>query len=479
MMRSIAACGWCALLVVGCTPNRGGSTLDVEASGTTLIAEGTSAALTASATGGRAPYAYRWSQERGPVDVTIEEPNTQTLATPSLGVQGDYTFRVYVTDALGASTYDFVTVVVGPPDIVPGQFNVVVEGEEEAVFGDELTLTSFTDRENVTYTWEVISGEATLSTTTTDETTVTFDGIGQIFVQLTVVDEDTDETATDQHSILVSPSVSIETPPIIVINEGAELTATVEPADAEYEFDWDVEALGTFVDDSTAEAPTLTAAIAEVARVTLTVTADVGGGATVTGTSEESEIVTVLDLTPQVEFATTLGTITIELDAEAAPLTTANLLLYVDEGFYDGTLIHRIAFSTFAEQEEPFVIQGGGYIREEDDEVVLKEPTRDPVPSEADNGLTNGTLYSVSMALSGGDPDSGTTQFFINMNEDNEFLDDQDFTVFGQVVVGISVLEAMLEVDRIASPVLGGEVSFPEEDIIIQTARRVTTTAGN
>ncbi|MEK7730715.1 MAG: peptidylprolyl isomerase, partial [Planctomycetota bacterium] len=100
--------------------------------------------------------------------------------------------------------------------------------------------------------------------------------------------------------------------------------------------------------------------------------------------------------------------------------------------------------------------------------------TRDPVPSEADNGLSNSVLYSVALALSRGDPDSGTTQFFINLSEANSFLDDQGFTVFGQVIEGTNVVDDIAALETIASPIIPGEVSLPAEDVIMGRVTRVS-----
>jgi cyclophilin family peptidyl-prolyl cis-trans isomerase len=148
-------------------------------------------------------------------------------------------------------------------------------------------------------------------------------------------------------------------------------------------------------------------------------------------------------------------------------------LLYVDDGFYDGLLIHRVVCrgGNVDTPCEPFVIQGGGYARE-GDELVEVEPTREPVASESDNGLSNGQLYTVSLALRGGNPDSGTTQFFVNL-DDNSSLDAQGFTVFGNVVAGQDVVDAIAEVETETSPLIPGEQSLPVDDIIIERISRI------
>jgi cyclophilin family peptidyl-prolyl cis-trans isomerase len=186
------------------------------------------------------------------------------------------------------------------------------------------------------------------------------------------------------------------------------------------------------------------------------------------------EVASVSNLNPRVLVETSLGDITIQLEGEAAPRHTANFLLYVDDGFFDGLLFHRAVCTPGATPEEcePFVIQTGGFERI-GDEIVEREPTRDSVDSESESGLTNGAMYSVSLALAGGDPNSGTTQFFVNLDVDNAFLDDQGFTAFGQVVAGTDVVDAISAVETTTNDLLGGEPSLPVEDIVLIRASRL------
>ena len=100
-----------------------------------------------------------------------------------------------------------------------------------------------------------------------------------------------------------------------------------------------------------------------------------------------------------VKLATTLGDIVIELNAEKAPVTTENFLNYVRDGFYDGTIFHRVIPN--------FMIQGGGF-----NDQMMQKMTQDPIKNEADNGLTN-DRGTIAMARTQ-DPDSATAQFFIN-----------------------------------------------------------------
>jgi peptidyl-prolyl cis-trans isomerase A (cyclophilin A) len=158
-------------------------------------------------------------------------------------------------------------------------------------------------------------------------------------------------------------------------------------------------------------------------------------------------------LAQKVKLATSAGDIVVELDAAKAPKSTANFLEYVKAGHYDGTIFHRVI--------ENFMIQGGGMTAD-----MKEKPTRASIPLESRNGLTNqrGTL---AMARTS-DPNSATSQFFINV-KDNDFLnqdkarDGNGYAVFGKVVQGMDV------VDKIrATPTGPGDV--PVQPIVIKKA---------
>ena len=147
-----------------------------------------------------------------------------------------------------------------------------------------------------------------------------------------------------------------------------------------------------------------------------------------------------------VHMQTNQGLIVIELDTEKAPLSSANFLQYVEDGFYDGLIFHRVISN--------FMIQGGGY-----DKDYKETTTRASIKNEAKNGLKN-VEYSIAMARTG-DPHSATAQFFINVG-DNSFLDypGQDgwgYAVFGKVVEGIDV------VDKIKNIPTGSGGMFPTD----------------
>lgn len=160
---------------------------------------------------------------------------------------------------------------------------------------------------------------------------------------------------------------------------------------------------------------------------------------------------------PQVLFSTSLGDITIELFADKAPLTVKNFLAYVDSGFYNGTIIHRVI--------PGFVIQGGGFASG-----MVKKETFPPIKNEADNGVKNsrGTL---SMARTN-DINSATSQFFVNL-KDNAMLDNTPnnfgYAVFGKVTAGMEV------VDKIAQVPTGNRQIYqnvPLTDVVVKSAKR-------
>ncbi|MBE0489902.1 MAG: peptidyl-prolyl cis-trans isomerase [Halomonas sp.] len=152
------------------------------------------------------------------------------------------------------------------------------------------------------------------------------------------------------------------------------------------------------------------------------------------------------------------GDISVELDHEKAPKTAANFEQYVRDGFYDGTLFHRVI--------DGFMVQGGGF-----DTDFNQKPTRDPIENEADNGVQNET-GTLAMARTQ-DPHSATAQFFINV-ADNAFLNHSGksiqgwgYCVFGRVVEGMEVVE---KIKSVATTRRGMHADVPAEDVLIHKA---------
>ena len=164
---------------------------------------------------------------------------------------------------------------------------------------------------------------------------------------------------------------------------------------------------------------------------------------------------------PKVEFKTTMGNFVVELDADKAPKTTANFLNYVKSGFYNGTIFHRVI--------DGFMIQGGGFTPD-----LSQKPTDGPVVSEATNGLKNNT-YTIAMARTS-DPDSATSQFFINV-KDNQALDypnamGNGYTVFGKVISGMQTIDAIRKVPTTTAtaPRMGRMGDVPSKTVTIESA---------
>ncbi len=164
---------------------------------------------------------------------------------------------------------------------------------------------------------------------------------------------------------------------------------------------------------------------------------------------------------PKVEFKTTMGNFVVELDDVKAPKTTANFLNYVKSGFYNGTIFHRVI--------DGFMIQGGGFTAD-----LNQKPTDSPVVSEAQNGLKN-NVYTIAMARTS-DPDSATSQFFINV-KDNAALDypnamGNGYTVFGKVVSGTQTIDAIRKVPTMVAPAprMGRMADVPSKTVTIESA---------
>jgi cyclophilin family peptidyl-prolyl cis-trans isomerase len=163
---------------------------------------------------------------------------------------------------------------------------------------------------------------------------------------------------------------------------------------------------------------------------------------------------------PVVTLTTSLGVIELELDSDKAPITVKNFLDYVDAGFYDGTIFHRVI--------PGFMIQGGGF-----DTKFSQKPTRAQIKNEATNGLVN-KRGTVAMARTNV-VDSATAQFFINL-KDNDFLNHSSpdprgygYAVFGHVTKGMDVVDKIAAVETGSR---GPHGDVPKQDVLIESAKR-------
>jgi len=162
-----------------------------------------------------------------------------------------------------------------------------------------------------------------------------------------------------------------------------------------------------------------------------------------------------------IKLSTNKGDITLEMFSDKAPKTCENFEQYVKDGFYDGTIFHRVINN--------FMIQGGGF-----EPGMVQKDTRDTIDNEADNGISNEN-GTIAMARTN-DPHSASAQFFINV-KDNAFLDHSapttngwGYCVFGKVVDGMDVVN---EMKTVSTGFSGGHQDVPEEDLVIEKAEIV------
>ena len=159
-----------------------------------------------------------------------------------------------------------------------------------------------------------------------------------------------------------------------------------------------------------------------------------------------------------VKLTTNFGDITLELNADKAPITVANFLQYVESGFYDNVVFHRVI--------DGFMVQGGGF-----DANMKQKKTKAEIKNEADNGLTN-DKYTVAMARTSV-PDSASSQFFINVG-DNDFLNHSaptssgwGYCVFGKVIQGMDVVD---KIKAVKTTTKSGHQDVPVENVMIEKA---------
>jgi len=162
-----------------------------------------------------------------------------------------------------------------------------------------------------------------------------------------------------------------------------------------------------------------------------------------------------------VKIKTNHGELSLELETEKAPITVANFLEYVQSGFFNNTIFHRVI--------DGFMVQGGGF-----EPGMNQKPTRATIKNEADNGLKN-DIYTVAMARTS-DPNSATAQFFINASN-NDFLNYTSptpqgwgYCVFGKVVEGQDVID---KIRKVRTGSKGGHQDVPLEDVVIESAEVV------
>lgn len=421
--------------VAGCvrSTSLGPIKLEVSAGEDLTVEEGETITLGADVGGRTEGYAFRWSQESGPETEIVDPTSPVTEAGPFSEV-GDYKFRVIVSNASAAFGQDFVVVTVEPAEESDNENGE--EDENENVQEDADETGEQDENENANHDDDGDENEnADADANQNGEA------------------EPNENEADMTEDLMVELDGNREN--LALVGEASTLTvAAANFDDADLEYAWRVISGDATLKDASSPTPVVT--VNSPGTVELEVTA----GGVIDDLERQGSmtvfVTAVRDRRPQVVIEVEgFGEIPIELDGKAAPVTVANFLHYVDDAHYDGQVFHRV----IAE----FVIQTGGFDAE-------RNPIegRDPIPNEADNGLSN-LRGTVSMALLSGQPDSGTQGFFINLTDDNVFLDDMQHTVFGTVTG-----EGMEVVDRIAAVDTEPD-DFPAEPVVINSIRRAET----
>ncbi|MCP4592429.1 MAG: peptidylprolyl isomerase [bacterium] len=190
-----------------------------------------------------------------------------------------------------------------------------------------------------------------------------------------------------------------------------------------------------------------------------------GSASAVDGEAEKPPAPTVANTSLQVKMETSLGDIVLELDSEKAPVTVENFMRYAQDGFYDGTVFHRVI--------KTFMIQGGGFTAD----MEKKTDLRSGIMNEWQNGLKN-DRGTISMARLGGNPNSATSQFFINVVDngrlDHPQRDGAAYAVFGKVVEGMDVVDKIRDAKTAPHPKSpGAGKNAPAETVLIKSVKLV------
>ncbi len=404
---------------------------------------------------------YNWvlvSGEATIEDTTARETSIEADSTGTVTVQVNMAVDVNGESQLFSDT---TTIEV----VSSSTLRTRIAGPSDTIAGDAVALSAniqaLPTGGGASFTWEVLQGEGTFDppqggrqvtfTPTTD---------GEVIVQINGSVSGGSTMISDQHKLVVYPDLTIDLEAIaenlVVLDESTalELTAT-NFDDADVLYAWQVvSGMDVELADEATRTPDVTARETGTAELEVTAAANVDG---LRRTGRATLFVTsVADLTPQVVVEVEgFGQIPIELSGADAPITVANFLHYVDDGHYDGQLFHRVV--------PDFVIQAGGFRPDGDGGRVAVE-SRDPIPNEADNGRSN-LRSTVAMALLSNQPESGDQGWFVNLVDDNVFLDEMQHTVFGDVVG-----EGMEVVDAIAGVEVQNEQ--PAEQIVIGSVRR-------
>jgi len=455
--------------------------LSVLISGATSLQSGESAFLTANVTGETGDPTYAWEIIEGEGDFG-DPTSSGTTVTPTLGFEGTLIVGVTVTDEdadMVATDEHEIAVDIGTFSLTFDLPDVGVAGVQSRVAGVVLGAQGEVDYDwtllsappgsglanfNCAAIWAVSSIPGTVEFRLTVNDRQSGEELGSIDGSL-----DFEESIDETFTVTV-----VSSPPLPAPGEPVSLIASVEGGVTDVSYVWTlVDGSGEY-DDPDSPTPTFTPSDLGTAQVRVSVLGTGAGGIQVVTT--DAYITTIDAPNPEVIMnIDNYGDVRIQLDSLLAPISTANFLSYVDQGFYDGLVFHRI--QTIENIFLASIVQGGGF-----DQDLERVDLHEPIMSESANGVSNarGTIATV---LPNGGADTATSWFNINVEDNSALLDEAETgaagpAVFGTVTEGMELIDAinLVEVAELCGDFRTGFAFAPVEAVIINSVRRVDET---
>lgn len=458
-----------------------GGELSVLISGSTNLQTGESAFLTANVTGGTGNRTYVWEIIEGQGELG-DPTGSGTTVTPAPGFEGTLIVGITVTDDAAeaeATTQHEIVVSIGEFSLTLDIPDVGVTGEQNRIAGIVLGAPGELD-----YEWQLLTSPpgGGLANFNCPEVWAATTLPGTVSFRLTVIDRETgDELGSADGSLDFEDPLDegfvvtvVSAPPLPAPGEPVNLVASIDGGATDISYTWTlVDGSGEY-DDPNSPTPTFTPDDLGTAQVRVSVLGT--GAAGVQLVSTDAYITTISAPDPEVVMDIEgFGEVRMQLDSTLAPISTANFLSYVDQGFYDGLVFHRVL--TIENEFIAAIVQGGGF-----DQDLQQVDAHEPIVSESANGVSN-VRGTVATVLPNGGAGTATSWFNINVDDNSALLDEAETgsaspAVFGTVIEGMEVIDAVniVEVDELCGDFRFGFASAPAETVVINSLRRVEAT---